>query len=86
MQFDGTHSSTELQDSISEMNEPALSAVTVMLRGMRTAPQYKDRPFGELIAIAVERVKAGKTNYGASTKPLIDTGLMRQNAGYIVKS
>jgi hypothetical protein len=66
----------QLQQSIIDMNAPALSEVTVMLRGMRRQKRFRDLPFHELIDTAIERVKAGKTNYGASTKPLVDTGVM----------
>ena len=75
----------ELQESIAETIEPALSPVTVMLRGMRAQKRYRDMPFGELIAEARARVAAGKTNYGASTKPLVDSGQMQNGVVSIVK-
>ncbi len=76
----------DLQKSIIDTNEPALSPVTVMLRGMRAQKRYQDMPFGELIAEARARVEAGKTNYGASTKPLQDTGDMLAGVVAIVKT
>jgi hypothetical protein len=66
--------SAELAESIQDLYSPSLSPVTIMLRGMRTQAQFRDLPFWQLIGEARERVAAGKTNYGASVKPLIDTG------------
>ncbi|QXZ80940.1 hypothetical protein [Rhizobium sp. L51/94] len=66
----------DIQQSIIDTYAPALSPVTVMLRGMRSQPKYRDMPFGQLIKEASARVEAGKTNYGASQKPLVDTGVM----------
>ena len=60
--------------SIANFSGVPLSAVTVMLRGMRSQARYQDMPFGNLIKTAVARVAAGKTSYGASTKQLVDTG------------
>jgi hypothetical protein len=77
---------SELRQSIHDTNAPALSALTVMMRGMRRQARYKDMPFGQLIKEAVKRVAAGKTNYGASTKPLIDTGIMLQSIVSIVNT
>lgn len=75
----------ELQQSIVDTNDPALSPVTVMLRGMRKQKRYRDLPFGELITEARARVEAGKTSYGASTKPLVDSGSMLNSVDYDVK-
>jgi hypothetical protein len=66
----------QIQESIFDLSAPALSPVTVMLRGMRTQARYKDLPFGQLIKEAQARVAAGQTSYGASSKPLVDTGVM----------
>jgi hypothetical protein len=74
----------QLQQSIIDTNEPALSPITVMLRGMRS----KDSSLvvtGKTVGEAAERVAAGKTNYGASTKPLVDTGDMLRGISSIVK-
>lgn len=75
----------ELKVSITNVQAPPLSPVTVMLRGMRSQARYRDLPFWEAFAEAKDRVAAGKTNYGASTKPLIDSGSMIQAIGYEVK-
>lgn len=64
---------SQLQDSIINTFDPPLSPVTVMLRGMRkNNPDLKVT--GKTVGEAAQRVKDGKTNYGASTKPLVDTG------------
>jgi hypothetical protein len=65
----------DVKAAIADMNSPALSPITVMLRGMR-----RNDPSlvvtGKTVGEAAERVKEGKTNYGASAKPLVDTGVM----------
>lgn len=76
---------SELQQSIIEVTSPALSPVTVMLRGMRSQARYRDLPFWTLMALARERVASGATNFGASDKPLIDTGYMLRKVDYVVK-
>lgn len=64
-----------LRESIIDTNEPPLSAITVMIRGMKSQnPSLKVTK--KTVGIAAKRVAAGKTNYGASTKPLIDSGDM----------
>lgn len=75
----------ELQDSIINTFEPALSPVTVMLRGMKS-----NNPSlvvtGKTVGEAAARVAAGKTNYGASTKPLVESGEMLNGVVSVVKS
>lgn len=75
----------QLQESIIDTMEPALSPVTVMLRGMRSNDQslVVNRT---VVEEARARVKAGLTNYGASTKPLIDSGNLLNAVDYTVKS
>lgn len=63
----------DLQQSIIDTVAPPLSAVTVMLRGMRSKGVVINK---RALFEAIRRVKAGKTNYGASTKPLVDTATM----------
>lgn len=63
----------QLQEAIIETDAPALSAVTVMLRGMRSHDQSLVVT-GKTVGEAAQRVKDSKTNYGASTKVLSDTG------------
>jgi len=74
----------DLRQSIIDTNEPALSPITLMLRGMRTQARYQNMPFGKLIVEAVKRVAAGKTNYGAATSVLVDRGAMLANIKSIV--
>lgn len=68
----------QLQQSIIDTYAPPLSPVTVMLRGMR-----RNDPSlvvsGRTVGEAARRVAEGKTNYGASTKPLVDTASMLKN-------
>ena len=80
----GDQIAEQLKQSIIDTNSPALSPVTVMLRGMRTQAKYQGKRFGELIAEARARVAAGKTNYGASTKPLEDTDQMLHSVTHAV--
>lgn len=70
----------QLQKSILDTNEPALSPITIMLRGMR-----RNDPSlivtGSIVGEAAARVAAGETNYGASSTVLIDTGMMQGDRG-----
>lgn len=75
----------QLKQSIEDTFDPPLSPVTLMLRGMRTQSQFRGLPFGKMITIARERVKAGETNYGPSTKPLIDSGDLLRSIDFRVK-
>lgn len=75
----------QLKDSIVATDSPALSPVTLMLRGMRSQSKYDGKRFGELIAIARQRVSEGKSNYGASTKPLEDTRTMLHAVSHVVE-
>ena len=77
--------SGQLSQSIVDTNSPPLSPITVMLRGMRSQAKYRDLPFWERFAIAKDRVANNQTNYGASTKPLVDTGQMIDSIKHVVK-
>lgn len=74
----------DIQDGIGAVTEPPLSPVTVMLRGMR-----KNDPnltvTGTTVGEAAQRVADSKTNYGASDKPLIDSGLMQTSVTHKVE-
>lgn len=77
--------SGQLRDSIQETDSPALSPVTVMLRNMRS--QNQGLVVGKrTVAEAAARVAAGDSTGGASTKPLIDTGLMMDSVGFKVNT
>ena len=64
---------SDLQLSVRETDSPALSPVTVMLRGMRSKGGPDFVITGKTVGEAAQRVRDGKTNYGASIKPLQDT-------------
>jgi hypothetical protein len=74
----------QLQQSIIDTNEPALSPVTIMLRGMKSNDQslVVNRT---VVEQARGRVAAGLTNYGASDKVLDETGHMIATVGFSVK-
>lgn len=74
----------QLQQSIIDTNEPALSPITVMLRGMKSNDQSLVVT-GKTVGEAAARVKAGLTNYGASTKVLDETGHMINSVDFTVK-
>jgi hypothetical protein len=72
----------DIKDTIIQFSSPPLSPVTVMLRGMRSKGV---KITGKTVGEAAARVAAGKTNYGASTKPLDDTGEMLGHVGLEVE-
>lgn len=65
----------DIKEAISSVQSPALSPVTVMLRGMRQNDANL-HVTGKTVGEAAARVAAGETNYGASSKPLEDTFTM----------
>lgn len=73
----------QLQESIINTNAPALSPVTVMLRGMKSHDQGLVVT-GATVGEAARRVDEGLTNYGASTKVLDETGHMLNSVDYEV--
>lgn len=74
----------QLQQSIIDTYSPPLSPVTVMLRGMK-AHDTSLKVTGKTVGEAAQRVKDGKTNYGASTKPLVEHGDMLRAVTHRVK-
>lgn len=70
----------DLKQSIIDTNSPPLSPITVMLRGMKSHDQSLVVT-GKTVGEAAQRVKDKKTNYGASTKPLIDTSQLINSVG-----
>lgn len=74
----------QLRQSIIDTNAPPLSPITVMLRGMRSHDQSLVVT-GKTVGEAARRVAAGLTNYGASTKVLVDTGHMLGSVDHVVK-
>jgi hypothetical protein len=75
----------QLQESIIATSDPALSPITIMLRGMRSHDQTLEVT-GKTVGEAAQRVADGDDNYGASTKPLIDSGHLLNSVDYEVKS
>lgn len=74
----------QLQQSIIDTTAPPLSPVTIMLRGMK-ANDPALVVTGKTVGEAAARVAAGKTNYGASTKPLVEHGDMLNAVDFTVK-
>jgi hypothetical protein len=75
----------QLQQEIIDTNDPPLSPVTVMLRGMRSHDQNLVVT-GKTVGEAAQRVDDGLTNYGASDKVLDDSGHMINSVDYQVKT
>lgn len=73
----------QLQESVIATDSPPLSPITVMLRGMK-ANNPSLVVTGKTVGEAAARVEAGKTNYGASDKPLVDTGVLLRSFDYEV--
>lgn len=74
----------QLRESIIDVNEPALSPVTLMLRKMRSEDQSLVVT-GTTVAEARKRVADGESTDGVSTKPLDDTGHLIASVGHEVK-
>lgn len=79
----GMYIGGELQQSIIDMNEPALSDVTLMLRKMRSEDQSLIVT-GKTVGEAAARVAAGEDMGDVSRKPLVDTGTMLKSVAYQV--
>lgn len=80
----GNEIGKQLNESIAETTSPALSPITVMLRGMH-ANNTSLVITGKTVGEAAARVAAGKTNYGASDKPLHFTGQMQDSIGFDIE-
>lgn len=79
----GQHIKEQLQESIIDTDSPPLSPVTVMLRGMKANnPDLKVT--GATVGQAAQRVADGKTNYGASTEPLVYSKVMLKSVSFEV--
>ncbi len=73
----------ELRESIIDMNAPALSEVTLMLRQM-VGPNGRVTSYSQ-VTEARERVARGERASGVSTKPLVWTGELLASIVSIVK-
>ena len=69
----GMSAARDVIQTISTIQEPPLSPITVMLRGMQSHDSSL-KVTGKTVGEAARRVKDGLTNYGASTKPLVTQG------------
>jgi hypothetical protein len=69
----GAHIEAELRQAIIDTNSPPLSAITLMLRKMRSEDQSLVVT-GATVGEAARRVKAGESTSGVSDKALVDTG------------
>ncbi|MDB5280871.1 MAG: hypothetical protein JWR61_5826, partial [Ferruginibacter sp.] len=75
----------QLQQSIIDTYAPSLSAVTLMLRKMKSADPGLVVT-GATVGEAARRVAAGESSDGVSTKPLVDSGHLVNSVDYQVKS
>jgi len=75
----------QLQQSIIDTMDPALSEVTLVLRSMRSSNPNK-KITKRTVYEAIARVKSGQTSglTGAASKPLIDTAHMLNSVDYNV--
>lgn len=73
-----------IQEAIADIDNPALSPITVMLRGMRSNDQSLIVT-GATVGEAARRVEQGLTNYGASDKPLVYSGKLMDSIDMVVK-
>jgi hypothetical protein len=85
----GSLMAADIQHKISEIDAPALSPITIMLRGMRSHdPELVVT--GKTVGEAAQRVRNGDDNYGATTKPLVPaeaeggTGLLLKSISFKV--
>lgn len=75
----------QLRDSITNLDEPALSKVTLMLRSMFPVSSTHQKTYADITG-ARRRVAAGDDPGDVSDKPLIWTGDMQRAANYEVNA
>lgn len=75
----------DVQQSIFDVESPALSPVTLMLRKMRSEDASL-KVTGRTVGEAAARVAAGESTAGVSTKPLVDTGELSAAVAYEVRA
>jgi hypothetical protein len=73
----------QLQESITRLDAPALSPVTLMLRKMFPVTSGGPHSYRD-VAEARTRVAAGESPGGVSTKPLVWTGDLLRGVGHEV--
>lgn len=76
--------SGQLQESIINLDEPALSPITLMLRKMFPVMSTYEKT-GKDVGVAAARVAAGKSAGDVSTKPLVWTGNLLDSVNYEVE-
>jgi hypothetical protein len=74
----------DIQQAISDLDSPPLSPVTLMLRKMHIGRKNDPITFAEVLE-ARRRVAAGEDPGGASDKPLVYSGHMRQSVDFEVE-
>jgi len=80
----GEHVAGDIRMAISKLASPPLSLVTLMLRKMKAeTPGLKVTR--KTVEIARQRVAAGESVAGASTKPLVETGNLLSSVEYEVE-
>lgn len=80
----GMRISEQLRQSIVDTDEPALSAITLMLRKMRQGQTDAPVTIG-MVAEAARRVADGESTAGVNAKPLIYTNVMRSSVAYDIQ-
>ncbi len=73
----------QLQQSITDTNVPPLRPLTLMLRKMRIG-RVNDPITGAMLAEARQRLAAGESTAGVSTKPLIWSGHLQNSVTFTV--
>ena len=86
MNIVGAGIAAQLKQSITDTNSPPLSPVTLMLRKMRSEGGPDFVVNRSVVEEARQRVEAGESYAGVSTKPLIYTGQLQQAVDYEVDS
>lgn len=74
----------ELRESITDLDSPALSPVTLMLRKMQMAPENRVIT-GKVVGEAAARVAEGESTSGVSDKPLVWTGELQAAVDFEVQ-
>lgn len=74
----------ELKESMTDLDSPPLSPVTLMLRKMQMAPENRVIT-GKVVGEAAARVAAGESTAGVSDKPLIWTGELQAAVDFEVQ-
>lgn len=85
LQVLGIQMQGELKESMTDLDSPALSPVTLMLRKMQRAPENRVIT-GKVVGEAAARVAAGESTAGVDDKPLIWTGELQAAVDFEVQA